>query len=455
MENNYSFNSYPDSGESSPRSREIDFDNPTPWEEQSQQPQNYIAKFMCSYGGKIHPRPHDNQLTYIGGETKILAFDRNLKLPAITSKLSALCGDTDVAFKYQLPGEDLDALISVTNDDDLEHMMHEYDRLYRASAKPARMRLFIFPVNPSHATFGSDGDKSDRERFVEALNSVPSQVVEATKTPANNVDFSFGSDKGAPPLPPPVKVPSCKECKLESMSNRLGLIEKTSDENLVGGYAAAGGDYYMQKLPEKVSPVNLPVTMPPQVTAPPGYWPDEQAAGGGFQAAVAVTTAPGQMGQPVYLITGPAPETVYHAPQVMRQVTGQTGQGYYMQRTGAPGHGPDVYREQPVYNVVPQHHQPPPPMVPMGVARPSGPGVAVTGGGYAHVAYDSAVSRQVYYTAVGAVVHQQQQQIPPQFQGSGGGGGVAASGEMRHVGGGGQLAPEVKVVTPKFSQASE
>ncbi|KAJ6777371.1 hypothetical protein OIU74_001368 [Salix koriyanagi] len=478
MENTYSFNSYPDSGESSPRSREIDFDNPTPWEEQSQQPQNYMAKFMCSYGGKIHPRPHDNQLTYIGGETKILAFDRNLKLPAITSKLSALCGDTDVAFKYQLPGEDLDALISVTNDDDLEHMMHEYDRLYRASAKPARMRLFIFPVNPSHATFGSDGDKSDRERFVEALNSVPSQVVEATKTPANNVDFSFGLDKGAPPLPPPVKVSDLPEihvgcghddrligpgplnlqAQLQRMQIReheqpIGFNRKNSDENLVGGYAAAGGDYYMQKLPEKVSPVNLPVAMPPQVTAPPGYWPDEQAAGGGFQAAVAVTTAPGQMGQPVYLITGPAPETVYHAPQVMRQVTGQTGQGYYMQRTGAPGPGPDVYREQPVYNVVQQHHQPPPPMVPMGVARPSGPGVAVTGGGYAHVAYDSAVSRQVYYTAAGSVVHQQQQQIPPQFQGIGGG--VAVSGEMRHVGGGGQLAPEVKVVTPKFSQASE
>ncbi|XP_011030231.1 PREDICTED: uncharacterized protein LOC105129736 [Populus euphratica] len=472
MENNYSFNSYPDSGDSSPRSREIDFDNPAPWEEQSQQSQNYKVKFMCSYGGKIHPRPHDNQLSYIGGETKILAVDRNLKFPVMISKLSALCGDTDVAFKYQLPGEDLDALISVTNDDDLEHMMHEYDRLYRASAKPARMRLFLFPVNPSHASFGSDGDKSDRERFVEALNSGPSQVVEATKTPANNVDFLFGLDKGAPPPPPPVKVPDLPEihvgsghdvrfvgsdpsnlqAQLQRMQIReheqsIGCNRKNSDENLVGGYAVAGGDYYMQKLPEKVSPANLPVTMPPQVTAPPGYWPEKQAAGGGFPAAVAVTTAPGQMEQPVYMISGPAQGTAYHAPQVMRQVTGQTGQGYYMQRMGAPGHGPDVYREQPVYNVVPQHRQQPQPMGPMGVLRPSGPGVAVTDGGYAQVAYDNAVGRQVYYTAAGGVVQQQQQQMPPQFQGIGGG-------EMRHVGGGGQLAPEVKVVTTKGTQGS-
>ena len=79
------------------------------------------------------------------------------------SKLSTLCGDTDVLFKYQLLGEDLDALISVTNDDDLEHMMHEYDRLYHAYVKPAHMRLFLFSVNPSHASFESDGGKLDWE----------------------------------------------------------------------------------------------------------------------------------------------------------------------------------------------------------------------------------------------------------------------------------------------------
>ncbi|KAJ6896121.1 hypothetical protein NC651_022369 [Populus alba x Populus x berolinensis] len=480
MDNTYSFNSYPDSGDSSPRSREIDFDNPTPWEDQSQQPQSYKAKFMCSYGGKIHPRPHDNQLVYMGGETKILAADRNIKFSVMISKLSALCGDTDVAFKYQLPGEDLDALISVTNDDDLEHMMHEYDRLYRASAKPARMRLFLFPVNPSPASFGSDGGRSDRERFVEALNSVPSQVVEATKTAANNVDFLFGLDKGAPPPPLPVKVPDLPEihagsgrddrvigsdpmnlqAQLQRMQIRepeqqVGYNRKNSDENLVGGYAAAGSDYYMQKLPERAPPANLPVTMPQQVTASPGYWSEKQAAGGGFPAGMTVTTSPGQMEQPVYVIQGPSPGTVYHAPPVMRQVTGQTGQGYYMQRMGGPGHGPDVYREQPVYNMVPQHQQPPPPMGPMGVVRPSGPGVAMPDSGYAQMAYDSTVGRQVYYAAAGGAVHQQQQQqLQPPLQYQGVGGGVAVSGEMRHGGGGGPLGPEAKVVTAKVPQAS-
>ncbi|KDP35946.1 hypothetical protein JCGZ_09918 [Jatropha curcas] len=472
---NYSYNSYPDSGHSSPRSREIEFENPTPWEDQSQQAQDYKAKFMCSYGGKIHPRPHDNQLSYIGGETKILAVDRNIKFNVMISKLAALCGDTDISFKYQLPGEDLDALISVTNDDDLEHMMNEYDRLYRASAKPARMRLFLFPVSPSPAaSFGSEGSKSERDRFVEALNSGPSHVPETNKPAPNNVDFLFGLDKGVAPAPPPVKVADLPEVhpgvvhddrvigsdhvNIQTQLQRMQIREqeqqnmyrKNSDDNLVGGYP---GEYYVQKLPEKVPPVNLPVNVQPTVTAPAGYWPEKQIATGGYQPApVTVTTTPAPQEQQVYMMAGPAPGTVYHTP-VMRQVAGQTGQPYYMQRMG----GPEVYREQPIYNMVPPPQQQQPTITagpgPMGVVRPSGAGVGMTDAGYAQMAYDNAVGRQVYYTAQGGVVPQQ-----PQYQGVGG---VAVSGEMRHMGGGGGvgvaaggLNQDGKVMVSKVSQSS-
>ncbi|XWS21365.1 hypothetical protein CRYUN_Cryun30bG0049300 [Craigia yunnanensis] len=52
------------------------------------------------------------------------------------AKLSSLDGrDSEFCFKYRLPGKDLDALISITNDEDLEHMMLEYDRLHRGSTK--------------------------------------------------------------------------------------------------------------------------------------------------------------------------------------------------------------------------------------------------------------------------------------------------------------------------------
>ncbi|XP_038681919.1 uncharacterized protein LOC119982544 [Tripterygium wilfordii] len=476
MENYY--NSYPESGGSSPRSREVDFENPPPWEDQ-QNGSNYKAKFMCSYGGKIHPRPHDNQLSYIGGETKILSVDRNIKLAAMINKLSALCGDADVSFKYQLPGEDLDALISVTSDDDLEHMMHEYDRLFRALAKPARMRLFLFPVQPSHSSFGSDGSKSDRDRFVEALNSGPSQPPEKTAPPQNVADFLFGLEKGVPVPPPGVKIndpvpepvvpppemhvvdgrvmgpdriigsdPSVEIQRQLHELQRLQLREQeqamyrrqSEDHNF-------GNEYYFQKMPEKAPAPSMPATAPPQVTAPPGYWSEKHI--GGYSAPV---TTPAQQEQPVYMISAPGP--VYTSP-VMRPATPQTNHGYYaMQRVN-----PEFSREQQMYNVVQPHMQqqqpqpPPPTLQPniqpqqlMGVMRPpsggAGVGMGVTDTGYAPVAvYDSNLGRQVYYNAPGGVMTHP----PPPYQGAG-----AADMRQTHTVG---LGQEGKVVT-KVSQSS-
>ncbi|KAG1361506.1 putative leucine-rich repeat extensin-like protein 2 [Cocos nucifera] len=91
--------SYPDSGDSSPRSREIDWDEPPPAAAAAPAPAR--VKLMISYGGRIQPRPHDNQLSYIGGETKILTIDRSIRLPALLSKLASLSNiDDDLCFKY-------------------------------------------------------------------------------------------------------------------------------------------------------------------------------------------------------------------------------------------------------------------------------------------------------------------------------------------------------------------
>ncbi|XP_059653156.1 uncharacterized protein LOC132300187 [Cornus florida] len=469
---NYAYTtSYAESGDSSPRSREIDFENPSPWEDQP--PNNYKVKFMCSYGGKIHPRPHDNQLSYVGGETKILAVDRTIKFSGIISKLSALC-DADVCFKYQLPGEDLDALISVTNDDDLEHMMNEYDRLYRASAKPARLRLFLFPANspvPSQSGFGSGEEKSDRERFVDALNSGPIQSSSPPSTeapPPNHMDFLFGLDnKGVPPPPVPVAMklqdqvlePPCSDRftgsdpmqrqiqdlqRLHIGGQEQAMYRKKSDDNLVGGFP---GEYYVKKMPEKVSPTTAPASVPAPVSVPAGYWPEKQFVSGGFQANTAATEQ-----QQVYMISTPA--GMYHAPMA-RPVTAPTGQGYYaVQRMP-----PDVYRDQQVYNAMQQMAAPPAPAAapPQPTLQPQqqqqkvmgysdgygmvrqqqtsgGPGV--TDMAYAQMAYDSGVGRQVYYTAPGGV-------MPQGYQA------VAVNADMRPAG---TLSQEGKVVTAKVSQ---
>ncbi|XP_044490233.1 uncharacterized protein LOC123214500 [Mangifera indica] len=439
---NFSYNSYPDSGNSSPRSRDIDFENTASWEDQ-----NIKAKFMCSYGGKIHPRPHDNQLAYVGGDTKILSVDRTIKFSSMINKLSALCGEPDASFKYQLPGEDLDALISVTNDDDLEHMMHEYDRLYKASAKPARMRLFLFSA-VANSSFGSDSSKSERERFVEALNSGPTLVSEPKKI-ANNVDFLFGLEKGIPPnkilepvQPPPPEyvVPdergvgpdrvvypdhAVNPVDIQRQLQRLQMREheqqvheamfmKKTEENLSAGFYVA--------MPEKAPPPPGTVPLSVQQTTP------FQVPSSSYPATV--TNTHGQPEQPVYMLPQGTTMPVYHpqqpqsqpAPQMIRPVASQP---YYpnMQRMA-----PDVYREQAVYNMV----LPPPNMPPqMGMVRPSGPAMGVTDTGYSQVGYDSG-GRQVYFTGAGGVV---MQPPPTTYQG---GVNMAVSGETR--------GPEGKVV---------
>ncbi|XVF25925.1 hypothetical protein REPUB_Repub13aG0255700 [Reevesia pubescens] len=103
------------------------------------------VRFMCSFGGKILPRPHDNKLRYVGGDTRIVAVHRSTSFSALLTKLSKLSGIGNVSVKYQLPNEDLDALISVTTDEDLENMMEEYDRLAQNhNPRLDRLRLFLF-----------------------------------------------------------------------------------------------------------------------------------------------------------------------------------------------------------------------------------------------------------------------------------------------------------------------
>lgn len=486
---NYSYTSYPESGDSSPRSREIEFENP-PWEDPNQPlPPNYKVKFMCSYGGKIHPRPHDNQLTYIGGETKILSVERNIKYPLLISKLASLCDFDTVSFKYQLPGEDLDALISVTTDDDLEHMMHEYDRLYRASPKPARLRLFIFPANPPSVitqsrSFGSDDVKSEKDRFVEALNSGPVQTnpsPSAVVPQAGNADFLFGSEKGvaAPPQvklrdpgmeavvkEPEIPAPGLDDRMIGSdpiqkhiqdlqrlhLEEQQNMYRRRSDDNLSAQYA--GGDYYLPKMPEKMTPVTVQGTLPPQV----GYWTEKQMPGGVLPASSLGNE------QPVYMI--PATASAYHAPMV-RPMAGPTGQGYYaVQRMP-----PEAYREQPVYNVMPNV----PPSVPTvatgqptlpqqapqkvagysdgyGMVRQPNTGAVgigmATDGGYAQMAYDGGVGRQVYYTPGGMVA---QPSAPQQQQYQAAMAAAAVNPDMRPAA---ALNQDAGKVVPKATQAS-
>ncbi|OEL24163.1 hypothetical protein BAE44_0014818, partial [Dichanthelium oligosanthes] len=100
-----------------------------------------MIKILCSFGGKILPRPSDGKLRYVGGETHIIRISRNVSWQELKQKTTAIYNQPH-AIKYQLPGEDLDALISVSNDEDLRNMMEECGFLDNGDGSQ-KLRLFL------------------------------------------------------------------------------------------------------------------------------------------------------------------------------------------------------------------------------------------------------------------------------------------------------------------------
>ncbi|KOM42720.1 hypothetical protein LR48_Vigan05g032400 [Vigna angularis] len=131
-----------------------------------------IIKFLCSFGGKILPRPCDGNLRYVGGQTRILRLRKDISWLELMQTAFQIYSQV-YAIKYQLPGEDLDALVSVSSDEDLQNMMEECNHLQdrEGSQKP---RMFLFSMSDlEDAQFGlsSMGDDSEIQ-FVVAVNGM-------------------------------------------------------------------------------------------------------------------------------------------------------------------------------------------------------------------------------------------------------------------------------------------
>ncbi|XP_073299724.1 uncharacterized protein [Primulina huaijiensis] len=128
-------------------------------------------KFLCSFSGRIFPRPNDGKLRYVGGETKILSIRKNITYVELMRKTSGICNQAHT-IKYQLPGEDLDALISVSSDEDLHHMIEEYHDLERSSQ---RLRIFLVSSSDGEGSCSLDPkttQKGDADRYVVAVNGM-------------------------------------------------------------------------------------------------------------------------------------------------------------------------------------------------------------------------------------------------------------------------------------------
>ncbi|CAN8246222.1 unnamed protein product [Cochlearia groenlandica] len=146
-------------------STELDNDSlaSSPRSEYDNQPR---VRFMCTFGGRILPRPPDNQLCYVGGDNRMVAVQRHTTFSSLLNKLAKLAGKSNISVKYQLPNEDLDALISVSTDEDVENMMDEYDRVtLNQNPRSSRLRLFLFPKS-------IDGDEEDNDSRASSISSL-------------------------------------------------------------------------------------------------------------------------------------------------------------------------------------------------------------------------------------------------------------------------------------------
>ncbi|XP_010466898.1 PREDICTED: probable serine/threonine-protein kinase DDB_G0267686 [Camelina sativa] len=154
------------------------------------------VKFLCSFGGRIMPRSTDEKLKYVGGETHIISIRKNLSWEELKKKTSAICQQPH-SIKYQLPGDELDSLISVSSDEDLQNMIEEYNGLERLEGSQ-RPRLFLIPIGEPERKVQQTTPDS---QYAAAINSnavVGQTLVGDTRYHVNNLDRIPSFRKQAP-----------------------------------------------------------------------------------------------------------------------------------------------------------------------------------------------------------------------------------------------------------------
>ncbi|XP_035818350.1 serine/threonine-protein kinase ste20 isoform X4 [Zea mays] len=207
------------------------------------------VKLMCSYGGRIAPRPGDGALRYVGGQTRLISAPRAASFADLLRKVEAVdeasaSSGGGVVLRYQLPGDDLDSLISVSGPEDYDNMMEEYEKL--AAAAPdgsAKLRVFLFPASGADAGphLAAVVDESG-QRYIDAINCVSTEAI-ATATAMRRKDGVASAGSSA---------------HNSEAAEYSGLVESTSPRavpppaSVATEYSYSGGAHYLRAFPESV-----------------------------------------------------------------------------------------------------------------------------------------------------------------------------------------------------------
>jgi hypothetical protein len=108
----------------------------------------------------------------VGGETRLVSISRNFSWKELVHKTLSIYSQPHI-IKYQLPDEDLDALISLSCDEDLQNMMEEYYSLEKANGSP-RLRIFLVSLTEcEELSLSARSLESEPEyNFVVAVNNM-------------------------------------------------------------------------------------------------------------------------------------------------------------------------------------------------------------------------------------------------------------------------------------------
>ncbi|KAI7756610.1 hypothetical protein M8C21_021361 [Ambrosia artemisiifolia] len=158
-------------------------------------------KVLCSFGGKILPRPGDGKLRYVGGSTRIIRIRKDIFWQELRQKALEIYIET-YAIKYQLPGEDLDALVSVSCDEDLQNMIEEcnekgdFDETDFRHASSGGDNEFQFLVAVNGMDMGSRRESGMHGLMTSSANNLSdldNQNVERNTSPMTFIDVNGSS----------------------------------------------------------------------------------------------------------------------------------------------------------------------------------------------------------------------------------------------------------------------
>ncbi|KAM0007164.1 putative protein kinase TKL-Pl-6 family [Helianthus debilis subsp. tardiflorus] len=206
------------------------------------------VKFLCSYGGKILPRPSDGVLRYVGGDTRIISVRRDVGFNELMQKLFDSYG-RNVVIKYQLPGEDLDALVSVSRPEDLENMMDEYDKLAeRSSDGSAKLRVFLFSDLESSSVIRFKDLQAQLHNNVIGIGVTPHQYI----TPSSHVSFSPN------PNPVPVQIPTQAPAPVQAQPPAQAPPQYVQQREVVMEHFPGDPSYSTYQPQTQISPQVIP-----------------------------------------------------------------------------------------------------------------------------------------------------------------------------------------------------